>query len=261
VHLRVLSSGSRGNATLIRAGETNLLVDAGLGVRELRTRLEAARVPARELHHILVTHGHLDHARSAGALAKRTQARLSVCERLMDAPSIRRAPVLARLPVDASCELAPRGAEGPILVRSVRIPHDAEPTVALRIEHAGRSAVILTDMGEPDRHVAERLRGAHVIVLEFNHDPELLWSGPYSEPLKRRIAGPRGHLSNAEAARMLGWMAGPELHTVVLAHLSEINNRTELALDHARGALQEIDRPDVRVVVASQHEIGESCRV
>jgi phosphoribosyl 1,2-cyclic phosphodiesterase len=100
-----------------------------------------------------------------------------------------------------------------------------------------------------------------VLVLEFNHDVELLRNGPYPPALQRRILGGAGHLSNEEAARMLLLLAGPELHTLVLAHLSEKNNSPELARAAARGALASIGRDDVRVLVASQDEVGPNLGV
>ncbi|MEM6675084.1 MAG: MBL fold metallo-hydrolase, partial [Planctomycetota bacterium] len=141
-----------------------------------------------------------------------------------------------------------------VRVDSIRVPHDCDPTVAFRIERDGRVLSFLTDMGEPRDDVANRLCGAHVLVIEANHDATMLAEGDYPAPLKDRVKGPGGHLSNEQMAVMLVRLAGPELHTVVLAHLSEHNNRPELAEAAAREALERIDRPDVRVLVARQSE-------
>ncbi len=261
MHLQPLSSGSQGNATLVRAGETHLLVDAGLPLDELLERLESARVSPRRIGHIALTHGHLDHARSAGLLAKKTGARVHCCERLMSNASLRSAPSLARLTVGSPQPLGgPRGEEE-LNLRAVKIPHDADPTVAFLLEHAGRRAVVLTDMGHADRNVARQLADAHLILIEFNHDLELLERGPYPPKLKRRVAGDQGHLSNVDAARMLGWMAGPNLHTVVLAHLSETNNRPELARTCAETALADLGLRGVRVLIAHQEQVGPNLEV
>jgi phosphoribosyl 1,2-cyclic phosphodiesterase len=122
-------------------------------------------------------------------------------------------------------------------------------------------AVVLTDCGKPDPVAAEKLRGAHVLVLEFNYDPEMLAAGPYPESLQRRIRGGRGHLSNEQSAEMLKLLAGPELHTLVLAHLSEKNNTPELARAAAESALEAIGRPDVRVWTAQQDTALEPIEV
>jgi phosphoribosyl 1,2-cyclic phosphodiesterase len=261
VKLQVLSSGSKGNATLVRVDELRLLVDAGLPMGALVERLEAARVPFDGVDHIAVTHGHLDHARSAGALSKRHKSTVHCAEAVQRNASIRRAKSLATLSPGRPSRPTARRGTGELELSAVALPHDADPTYALRLEAGGRRAVVLTDMGRPDAHVAAALGGAHVLVLEFNHDEGLLASGPYSAALKRRVAGDRGHLSNAQAATMLEALAGPELHTLVLAHLSETNNTPTLALEAAHGALARLGRDDVRVLVASQHEIGPALTV
>ena len=257
---QVLSSGSRGNATLVRAGELSVLVDAGLPPRELRMRLAAAGLPHRGIDHVLVTHGHLDHSRSAGSLARRHGATVHCPPTLMRQRSVRRAPQLAAVRVGAPAELVGRG-DDRVVYRATLLPHDCDPTLAYRVEHRDRVLAVVTDMGRHDDGVARWLRDCHVLVLEFNHDPGMLDAGPYSDALKRRIRSGRGHLSNGEAARMLAAAAGPGLHTVVLAHLSQVNNTPELARAAARAALEERGRADVRVLVASQSEVGESLRV
>lgn len=259
--LRVLSSGSKGNATLIRSGELRLLVDAGLSMTALNERLEQARVPFDGIDHIAITHGHLDHARSAGSLSKRHKAVVHCSEAIQRNASLRRAKQLRTLSPGRPAHLTAEGRSGELDLAVVELPHDARPTYAMELAHDGRRAVILTDMGRPDAHVAKRLHGAHVLVLEFNHDVGMLEAGPYSAALKRRVSGDLGHLSNEQAATMLEGLAGPELHTLVLAHLSETNNRPELALDRACGALDALGRSDVRVLVASQHEPGPELEV
>jgi len=263
VRVQILSSGSQGNAALVRAGETRVLIDCGLPGRELRARFEDARFESRSLDHILLSHGHLDNARSAGLFSRQSGATVHCAERLMRNRSVARAARLSTLPVNGEITVGsgPAGDRDPLEVRTAHLPHDAEPTVAFRVEQAGRVAVLLTDMGAPAAHVAERLAGAHLLVLEFNHDPELLAAGPYTDRLKRRIRSGRGHLSNVEGAQMLLRLAGPELHTVVLAHLSLRNNRPELARSAAEAALAELGRPDVRVLVARQDAVGPSLEV
>ena len=262
MHLQVLSSGSEGNATLVRAGETSVLVDAGLGPRKLAERLDAARVGPRQLDHVLVTHAHLDHSRSAGVVAKRQQATLHATSALLRHAKIARAPRLSTVPVGGRFELAPRrGSDSPVEVRAVPLPHDCDPTVAYRLEHDGRVAVILTDMGRPCRQVARALSGAHLLMLEFNHCLELMEQGPYPFVLRRRITGDRGHLSNPQGAEMLLSLAGEQLETLVLAHLSAKTNVPERALDAARGALARLGLDHVAVHVASQHEVGPNLPV
>ena len=256
---QVLSSGSRGNSTLVRMGETSILVDAGLTPRQMRERITAAGISFKGLDHILVTHGHLDHARSAGVIAKQHDATVHCPNSLLRARSVVRAPRLAAIHIGETTSLEGQGE--PMTYLPVLLPHDCDPPVAYRIEYGDRSLGILTDMGRPDDKVAASLHGVNVLILEFNHDEEMLEAGPYPAPLKKRILGDRGHLSNAQAARMLEQLAGPDLHTVVLAHLSAHNNTPDLARRAAEETLARLGRTDVRVEIASQDEVGESMTV
>jgi len=256
MHLQTLSSGSQGNATLIRAGDANVLIDAGLELDEMYERLDAARVAPRRIARIALTHGHLDHARSSGAFSKAHGVPVHCAEALMSNRSVRRAKPLVAFTIGRAFEV-----EDGLVLTPVLIPHDAEPTVAFRIEHEGRTAAIVTDMGRPDLGAVGALSGTHVLVLEFNHDPEMLRTGPYPAKLKRRVGGPRGHLSNAEACALLRMLAGPELHTLVLAHLSAKNNSPELARAAAERTLGELGREDVEVLIAEQDVIGPNLKV
>jgi phosphoribosyl 1,2-cyclic phosphodiesterase len=261
MHVQILSSGSAGNATLVRAGETHLLVDAGLELDELYGRLDAARVAPRRIGHVALSHGHLDHARASGAFSKAHRVPVHCAEALMSNASVRGAHKLVAFTIGRRFELAgPRGSDG-LALRTVLIPHDADPTVAFRIEHGERVAAIVTDMGRPDLGAIGGLAGAHLLVLEFNHDRDMLLRGPYPPNLKRRVGGPRGHLSNAEACVMLRMLAGPELHTLVLAHLSRTNNTPEIARAAAARTLAELGRSDVRVLVAAQDQIGPNLEI
>lgn len=262
MHVQVLASGSGGNATLLRAGDLHVLVDAGLTPRGMRERLEAARLPYRGLDHILVTHGHLDHARSCGVLGKRHDATVHCAERIMKNRALIRARRLHALKIGERRPLD--GASGEELsYLPVLLPHDCDPTVAFRIDHGERTFVVLTDMGHPREDVARALgRDAHVLLLEFNYDADMLRNGEYKETLKRRVGGDRGHLSNAQAAQMLEWLAGPNLHTLILAHLSQHNNTPDLAVQAARAALERSGRADaVEILVAQQDHLGPNLKV
>ena len=261
MRVQVLGSGSGGNALLVRAGELCLLVDAGLALDELERRLDEARVPAHRLDAIALTHGHLDHARAAGLLSKKSGARVYCSERVMHNASLRRAKALHPLALHAPVEIRARAGSDVLLLHSIPLPHDAEPTYAFRVEHGGRVAALCTDMGAPEAAAARALRGAQLLLLEFNHDEELLRAGPYTPALKRRVGGPRGHLSNAQAAEVLRTAAGPELHTLILAHLSHTNNTPELASAAARAALDGLGLERVRIVLAEQDRIGPSLEV
>lgn len=253
MRVQILASGSQGNAALLWAGETVALVDAGLPVRVLSDRLTAANIGFRAIDHVLVSHGHLDHARSAGILAKRHQATLHCAAKIQPHRALSRAPLKRELPINGTMHLAAKNpADGDVAVRTVRIPHDCDPTVAFLIEHGGKRFAYLSDMGEPREDVAQALHDPHLLLLEANHDVEMLANGPYPSALKARVRGAGGHLSNDQMAVMLTRLAGPSLHTVVLAHLSGKNNTDALAEAAALQALERMGRSDVRVLVAKQ---------
>ena len=261
MHLQVLGSGSGGNAALVRAGELVLLLDAGLPLDELERRLDEVKVPPRRLDAIALTHGHLDHARAAGLLSKKSGARLYCSEAMMSNASVRRAHSLCVLPVGGRVTVRSRVGRDELELSSIQLPHDADPTLALRVEHQGRAAAVCTDLGTPEEAVGRALNGVQLLVLEFNHDPALLAAGPYTPALKRRVGGPRGHLSNAQASELLRHAAGPELHTLVLAHLSATNNTVALATAAAEATLRALGRAEVRLLVAEQDRVGPSLAV
>lgn len=264
MRLQVLSSGSEGNSTLLRCGETTLLVDAGLPRDEQLERIERAGVPIARVDHVLVTHGHLDHARSAGSVVRRSKGFLHCPENILRHASTRKAPRVSVVGVDRPFEVAPREPreEPPVRVKPVGLPHDCDPTVAFLVEHDERRAAIVTDLGAPSREVALALANAHVLVLEFNYDPERMRSGPYPFTLQRRITGGRGHLSNAQSAAMLELLVSEHLHTLVLAHLSKKTNAPELALEAATAVIERLGlASQVKIVIASQDELGEAIDV
>lgn len=250
MRLIVLSSGSKGNSCLLRIGEGGILVDAGLGPRAMRDRWEHLQLGPRALEHVLVTHGHLDHSRSAGALAKRQNATLHCAPAMTTHRALARAPRYSELRAGGEQELTCQ--MGVVRVRSALLPHDCDPTLGFRLEFEGRRAVVLTDLGKPDAQVARHLADAHVLLLEFNYDEEMLAGGPYPEALKKRVSGNRGHLSNRQAQEQLGLMISPSLHTLVLGHLSEKNNTPELAVRAAKEKLARLGRTDVQVITAKQ---------
>src|SRR5262245_25400250 len=157
MRVQVLASGSGGNAVLVRAGELCLLVDAGLPIDELEKRLDAARVPPHRLDAIALTHGHLDHARSAGLLARKCGARVYCSTAMMANASVRQAPTLHALAVGGTVTVRARLGQDELALSSIPLPHDADPTVAFLLEHAGRRAAVCTDMGSPDRDAARAL--------------------------------------------------------------------------------------------------------
>jgi phosphoribosyl 1,2-cyclic phosphodiesterase len=222
VRFASLGSGSRGNATLVEAAGTRLLLDCGFPAREVESRLSRLGVEAASLDGILVTHEHQDHIRGVGALSRRYGIpvwithgthRLDRCGRLPD------------------CQLIhsgdPEFSLGELRIQPYPVPHDAREPVQFVFRHDGLSLGVLTDAGTVTPHIREVLDGCDALLLECNHDQEMLASGPYPPALQRRVGGRLGHLSNDQAVELLEQIDRDRLRHLVAAHLSEKNNRPQ----------------------------------
>ncbi|NUQ73121.1 MAG: MBL fold metallo-hydrolase [Polyangiaceae bacterium] len=224
----ILASGSSGNATLFESKGTRVLVDAGIGPRTLAQRLREAGAGGMP-HAVVVTHGHGDHLGSYCKIG----AKLGIPVYMTESTARFASP-----PGGVSLHyFSPRQpfAIGGLTLSPLPLPHDAAQ-VALVVADGERSAAIATDLGEVPPGLPGHVAGCDVLLIESNHDVEMLERGPYPGFLKRRVLSARGHLSNAQAHGLLRAL-GPRAHTVVLMHLSKTNNRPDLALESARDAL------------------------
>jgi phosphoribosyl 1,2-cyclic phosphodiesterase len=225
VKVTVLASGSGGNATLFEAAGTAVLVDAGIGPRALLEAMGGRLPPAA----VVLTHEHQDHLGQCLRLSRKLKIPIYASE------ATARAPQLHGRPEVRVFGMREPFAIGALTVSPLPLPHDAAQ-VALVIEGAGRRAAIVTDLGEVPPGLVAHLRGCQVALIESNHDAEMLRDGLYPAFLKRRIGSARGHLSNAQAHALLRALPA-ETQEVVLMHLSQSNNRADLALASARDAL------------------------
>jgi phosphoribosyl 1,2-cyclic phosphodiesterase len=234
-----LGSGSSGNATLIEAQPrdgartTRVMVDCGLAPRQLAIRLASRGLLLADIDAVFITHEHSDHIGSVLAVQRRHGVPVWA-----SAGTWSRA--TAKLDEAPGCHLARDGEAivvGSITVLPFAVPHDAAEPLQLTCSDGQRRIGILTDIGEPTDAVARALQGCDALLLETNHDPELLAAGGYPAWLKRRIGGHRGHLSNAQSAALLDACRHDGLRHVIAAHLSQHNNRPELALAALRAAV------------------------
>lgn len=223
----VLGSGSGGNSTVVAAGSTSILVDAGFSRRELDRRLATLGASPRELAAILVTHEHGDHVRGAGVFARAHGTPL-----LMTGGTRRACAKLLRGTEDVSTYRPGYPfTVGDLLVEPFVTVHDAvEPAAfALVDQKSGLRLGVATDLGRPTAQVRHALRGCDGLIVESNHDEVLLWAAAYPAAVKARIASSHGHMSNQAAAAFVGEVFGPRLSVVVLAHLSQESNTPALA--------------------------------
>lgn len=228
-----LGSGSRGNATLVEVGTTRLLVDCGLAQGELEGRLARLGLSAADLDAILVTHEHGDHVSGVGALARRHGLPTLMSAGTWQAArtGLGELPALRLVPSHEPFDV------GEAQVEPLAVPHDAREPIQLVVGDGDRRLGILTDTGCVTPFLRERLGGCQGLLLEFNHDEDMLAHSEYPASVKARIRGRLGHLSNAQAAELLRQIDTSRLQHLVAAHLSERNNAPELAREAAAGAL------------------------
>jgi phosphoribosyl 1,2-cyclic phosphodiesterase len=251
IEVCALASGSKGNAYVVGSEGCYVLVDCGIPSRRLRKALDAIGVPLDAIEGILVSHEHRDHVSGLGVFRKECPAVLyataGTCEGIEDPGP---GPV-------REIEAGRPFAVGPFEIRPFAVPHDAVDPVAFRIESEAGAVALVTDLGTADERVREAIAGVRALVIESNHDEELLRAGSYPWYLKERILSDYGHLSNRASQAALVGSAHEGLEVVVLAHLSEENNRPNLALRGARAALRANRWDGVKVAVAKQDVEGE----
>ncbi|MDE2599302.1 MAG: MBL fold metallo-hydrolase [Rhodocyclaceae bacterium] len=222
-----LGSGSKGNALLVEAGSTRVLIDCGFGPRNLAQRCARLGVAPDSIAAIIVTHEHSDHVGGAYSCAERYGIALHMTRGT-------RAGSLRRDEVDDSANVIcfdshAAFAVGDLQIQPFPVPHDAREPVQFVISDGARRLGVLTDLGHVTAHVVEQLAACDALVLECNHDAGMLAKGPYPPALKARVGGHFGHLDNASAAALLGQVDRGRLQHVLAAHISEHNNTPLLA--------------------------------
>jgi phosphoribosyl 1,2-cyclic phosphodiesterase len=222
VRFASLGSGSRGNALVVEAGGTRVLLDCGFGPRELARRLGRFGLSAEDLNAVIITHEHTDHVAGAARCATRHDLPLYLTHGTLNAAQFEGARVEV---IDGHRPFA----VGELEFHPFPVPHDAREPIQFVVSDGCFRCGILTDAGFATPHMVEMLSGCHALVLECNHDEDMLAGGSYPPALKRRIAGRNGHLSNFEAANLLRLLDTSRIQHVVAAHLSQQNNLPVLA--------------------------------
>jgi len=250
--ISLLASGSKGNAVYVESGDTRLLIDAGLSGVEILRRLNRIGVDGTALDAILISHDHTDHIKGAGTLARKLKI-----------------PVLVSHPTRQSCESHLKKTETmefesgctfgfrDLMIDPFPITHDAVDPVGFTIESREGRIGFATDLGIVTRLVTNKLEQCRALVIESNHDEEMLLNGPYPWHLKQRIKSKHGHISNTESMLLLEDLLHERLEGVLLAHLSEVNNSPELPRAAATKLLHNQNICSPRLLIGNQYQPSE----
>ena len=252
----ILGSGSSGNATLVSCGDTHVLVDIGLSGKETAKRLRENGLSAERISAVVVSHEHGDHCRGVGPFAKDLDIPVFISDGALQESGMRLDPC-KRERIESGVPFEVSG----MVFTPFAVPHDAIDPLAFCIEGDGVKIAIVLDLGYISNLVVERLRGCDGIILESNHDVNMLKVGPYPWSLKQRVMSRRGHLSNDSVAEYLETGFDGKAGQVILAHLSKNNNHPELALISAKNALGAragLRNPQTELILASADEISQT---
>ena len=229
-----LGSGSQGNASLIEAGDTLLLLDCGFSFKVLIQKLAKLSLCPDDLTAILITHEHADHIRGVGPLARKAKLPVYMTQGTASARSLGNIPNLHILAPSKELQI------GDIHLEVHSVPHDAKEPVQFIFTHLHKRLGILTDVGNIPDQLISIYSNLDALVVEANHDPEMLARGPYTASLKQRVGGYWGHLSNQQCAELVEAQDFERLQHLVIAHISQKNNcssRVREALAHLPRAL------------------------
>ena len=229
----MLASGSKGNAIYISDGESALLLDAGLSGVEIERRLKSRHIDPASLDAICVSHEHTDHIHGVGVLSRRFNLPVYMSAKTASVAASHLGKVAALHTFECGTCFDIHALQ----LYPFAISHDAIDPAGFTISCNGIKVGIATDLGVATHMVQERLKECNLLILEANHDPEMLTNGPYPWPLKQRIKSRSGHLSNTEAKDLLTVLQNSGLKHVILAHLSETNNTAEKAFKEVSEAL------------------------
>ena len=234
LRVSVLGSGSSGNATYVAVPGTAVLVDLGFGVRSVERRLQQAGLDDQPISAVLLTHGHSDHTKGVASFVNKHGLPVYMNQATRD-----ETPELQHIDKWKCFDTGSTFSVGNFNVRAFQVPHDSADPVGFRFSADGLKGAVATDLGQLTPGVVKNLSNCDWLVLESNHDVEMLKVGPYPLHLKQRILGHRGHLSNQELSVFLRSQFDGRAAHLFLAHLSRKNNHPQVAWESAFNALRE----------------------
>lgn len=247
-----LASGSSGNSYLIRQGDISMLIDAGLTCKQLLIRIDQAGEDPELIRGIVVSHAHSDHIKGVGVLSRKFDIPVFLNRGTMS----RAHSALGKISRVEIFETGRSFELGCFKIHPFSVPHDCAEPVGFRISTGVTRIGIATDLGVPTTLVANLLSDLQAVILESNHDPEMLMEGPYPWDLKQRVKSRIGHLSNHQSAELLQRIINDQLKVVILAHMSETNNSADLALRTARKSVPAFLDQQGSILCALQDKVG-----
>lgn len=253
-----IASGSSGNCIYIGSEATHLLVDVGISGKRVEAGLNSLELTGKDVDGILITHEHSDHISGLGVICRKYNIPIFATRGTIKAilhSGGKNAPEAGLFnEIEADSKIIIKD----LSVNPMRISHDATEPVAYRIGYGNKKVAICTDLGVFNDYTVECLKGMNALLLEANHDVNMLQVGPYPYYLKQRILGDRGHLSNENSGRLLNKILNDNMEAIVLGHLSKENNMPELAYEAVRMEITMGDCPyraeDFRLMVAERSE-------
>jgi len=258
MEIYVLGSGSTGNCTYVAAGGTRLLVDAGLGYKDTLARLAELSTTLDSVSGVIITHDHCDHSRSASAIRRRHKVPLFANEGTVASIELSD----SYKPVDWNIfECNSPFNIGHLQVGAFSVPHDAADTVGFVLTDGNARLGVATDVGVVTHRVKEKLADCNALILETNHDPEMLFQSGRHRSMITRIFGPKGHLCNEDAADLLSQVLCPRLQTVFLAHRSPDCNTPFLAESAFRAVLKKAGREDISLIHTYAEAVSERIEI
>ena len=251
----VLSSGSKGNSTLVITDKVKILIDLGTTTSYVEAALNNLNVDVKEISHILITHSHVDHIKGLKVFIKRYNPVILVTEDMKNVLEKELGNFRYKYYEDKKAII------DDLIVNVIKTSHDAEESIGFVLTNNNSSMVYITDTGYINKKYFKILSNNNLYVLESNHDIKMLMDGPYPYYLQQRVRGDKGHLSNKQASDYLCKFIGDNTRKIVFAHISEHNNSYEKVIETFNEELSKNDMKFDDVLIAKQNEVTEVIEV